>query len=69
MSLFAPVYKPKKIENIRIPYMGSKNKIAVKLIDKMLEIKPKARYFNVSVYILKNLTIIFNIFNYINSNI
>jgi site-specific DNA-adenine methylase len=33
------------IKNIRIPYMGSKNKIAVELLQKMLEIKPNAKYF------------------------
>lgn len=32
-------------KNFRIPYKGSKNKIADNLIDKMLELKPKAKYF------------------------
>ena len=30
---------------LRIPYMGSKNKVAVELFQKMLEIKPNAKYF------------------------
>jgi len=33
------------IKNYRMPYKGSKNKIADQLIDKMLEIKPNAKYF------------------------
>lgn len=33
------------IEPLRIPYMGSKRKIAKQLFQKMLEIKPKAKYF------------------------
>lgn len=31
--------------NLRIPYQGSKNSITEKLIYKMLEVKPKAKYF------------------------
>ena len=30
---------------LRIPYMGSKRKIAKELMQKMIEIKPKAKYF------------------------
>lgn len=33
------------IKNLRIPYKGSKNRIADKLVDKMLQIKPRAKYF------------------------
>ena len=33
------------VKNLRIPYMGSKNKIALRLFEKMLEIKPNAKYF------------------------
>lgn len=33
------------IENIRVPYQGSKNSISQKLMYKMLEIKPNAKYF------------------------
>ena len=33
------------VQNLRIPYMGSKNKIALRLFEKMLEIKPNAKYF------------------------
>lgn len=33
------------VEPLRIPYMGSKNKIAHALFEKMLEIKPNAKYF------------------------
>ncbi len=36
---------PENIKNLRIPYMGSKNKIAIDLLRKMLEVKPKAKYF------------------------
>ena len=35
----------KDILPLRIPYMGSKNKIAETLLLKMLEIKPNAKYF------------------------
>lgn len=34
-----------KLDIYRVPYMGSKNKIALQLFEKMLEIKPKAKYF------------------------
>jgi len=34
-----------KIEPLRIPYMGSKRKIAAELFQKMLQIKPNAKYF------------------------
>ena len=34
-----------EVKNIRIPYQGSKNKIALQLFEKMLEIKPNAKYF------------------------
>ena len=34
-----------EIEQLRIPYMGSKRKIAKQLFEKMLEIKPNAKYF------------------------
>lgn len=34
-----------KIDIIRIPYQGSKNSIALDLFAKMLELKPKAKYF------------------------
>ena len=34
-----------KIEPLRIPYMGSKRKIAEELFQKMLEIKPNTKYF------------------------
>lgn len=30
---------------LRIPYMGSKNKIATELLNKMIDIKPNAKYF------------------------
>ena len=33
------------LEQLRIPYMGSKRKIAKELFTKMLEIKPNAKYF------------------------
>jgi 16S rRNA G966 N2-methylase RsmD len=35
----------KNYSNLRIPYMGSKQKIAEELMYKMLEIKPNAKYF------------------------
>lgn len=35
---------PKSLQ-LRIPYMGSKRKIAEELMQKMLEIKPKVKYF------------------------
>lgn len=36
---------PKKHLKVRIPYMGSKNKIALPLLTEMLRVKPNARYF------------------------
>jgi site-specific DNA-adenine methylase len=33
------------VESLRIPYMGSKRKIAKELFEKMIEMKPKAKYF------------------------
>ena len=39
------VKKPDKLLKLRIPYKGSKIDIASELIDKMLEIKPNAKYF------------------------
>ena len=36
---------PENIKNLRIPYMGSKNKIAIDLLREMLKVKPKAKYF------------------------
>lgn len=44
-DLFGLPIIPQDIKNLRIPYMGSKNKIAVNLIKKMLEVKPNAKYF------------------------
>lgn len=44
-DLFGGVHKPSKVQKFRIPYMGSKNAIAEKLLDKMLEVKPNAKYF------------------------
>lgn len=44
-DLFGGVRKPAKVQKFRIPYMGSKNAIAEKLLDKMLEVKPNAKYF------------------------
>ena len=31
--------------NLRIPYMGSKHSISKKLFEKMIQIKPNAKYF------------------------
>ena len=39
------VKKPDKLLKLRIPYKGSKIDIASQLIDKMLEVKPNAKYF------------------------
>ena len=44
-NLFQDIHKPNKIQQIRIPYQGSKRTIATQLIDKMLEVKPNAKYF------------------------
>jgi len=43
-DLFGKVSLP-AVKNLRIPYMGSKNKISLQLFEKMLEIKPNAKYF------------------------
>jgi len=43
-DLFNKPVLPKSLQ-LRIPYMGSKRKIAEQLMQKMLEIKPKAKYF------------------------
>lgn len=40
-----PIFKPANIQQIRIPWQGSKNSISTQLLDKMLEIKPNAKYF------------------------
>jgi len=34
-----------KIDILRIPYMGSKNAIAIMLFKSMLDLKPRAKYF------------------------
>lgn len=39
------INKPAKLLPMRIPYKGSKIEIASQLIDKMLEVKPNAKYF------------------------
>ena len=44
-NLFGQVTIPENIKNLRIPYMGSKNKIAIDLLREMLKVKPKAKYF------------------------
>ena len=44
-DLFGDVIIPENIKNLRIPYMGSKNKIAIDLLREMLKVKPKAKYF------------------------
>jgi site-specific DNA-adenine methylase len=44
-NLFSGVHKPSKVHKIGIPFQGSKNKIAEKLMDEMLRIKPEAKYF------------------------
>jgi len=44
-DLLGNVTIPDNIKNLRIPYMGSKNKIAVDLLREMLKVKPKAKYF------------------------
>ena len=43
-DLFNKPVLPKSLQ-LRIPYMGSKRRIAEQLMQKMLEIKPKAKYF------------------------
>ena len=37
--------KMPEVEQLRIPYMGSKNKIATQLMRKILDEKPRAKYF------------------------
>jgi len=44
-DLLGNIIIPKDIKNFRLPYMGSKNKIAVDLLREMLKVKPKAKYF------------------------
>ena len=44
-DLFGYPIIPENIKNLRVPYMGSKNKIAIDLLRKMLEVKPQAKYF------------------------
>ena len=39
------IFKPQKLQQIRLPWQGSKRAIAPQLIDKMLEVKPNAKYF------------------------
>ena len=44
-DLLGNIVIPKDIKNFRLPYMGSKNKIAVDLLREMLKVKPRAKYF------------------------
>jgi len=44
-SLFDGIVVPNKSLKFRVPYMGSKNKIALPLLKEMLKVKPNARYF------------------------
>ena len=44
-DLFGDVIIPENIQNFRVPYMGSKNKIAIDLLREMLKVKPRAKYF------------------------
>ena len=44
-SLFDGIVVPNKSLKFRVPYMGSKNKIALPLLREMLKVKPNARYF------------------------
>ena len=44
-DLLGNIIIPEDIKNFRLPYMGSKNKIAVDLLREMLKVKPKAKYF------------------------
>ena len=44
-DLLGNIVIPKDIKNFNIPYMGSKNKIAVDLLREMLKVKPRAKYF------------------------
>jgi len=45
LSLFENPVKDFKAIPYRIPYQGAKHKIAGSLLDKMMELKPKAKYF------------------------
>ena len=44
LDLFGRPILPESL-GLRIPYMGSKNSIAKDLFQKMIEIKPNAKYF------------------------
>ena len=44
-NLFDSIVVPNKSLKLRVPYMGSKNKIALPLLKEMLNVKPNARYF------------------------
>jgi len=44
-DLLGNIIIPEDIKNFKLPYMGSKNKIAVDLLREMLKVKPKAKYF------------------------
>lgn len=44
-NLFDSIVVSKKSLNLRVPYMGSKNKIALPLLREMVKAKPNARYF------------------------
>jgi site-specific DNA-adenine methylase len=46
LSLFNnTICRPAVLNRYGIPYMGSKQKIADQILDKILEVKPKAKYF------------------------
>ena len=45
IDIFGNIQVPETMDIHRLPYMGSKNKIALQLFKKMLEIKPNAKYF------------------------
>jgi len=44
-GLFNSIVVPDKSLKLRVPYMGSKSKIALPLLKEMLKVKPNARYF------------------------
>lgn len=44
-QLFPSIHRPANLQAIRIPWLGSKIKIAPALMDEMLKIKPNAKYF------------------------
>ena len=48
-DLFGNVVR-KKYLNLRVPYMGSKSKIAKELMFKMIKIKPSAKYFPIVLF-------------------